>query len=463
MPHALLIDDDDDFREAMSEVIEQAGFSVETAATVAAARAILERQIPDVALVDARLPDGDAIDLLDQLERRPATEVVVVTAHPSVRTAIGAFRLGITDYLTKPVDLGHLRTILTSVVRRRELLEQAETLRAELRGLGRFGPLVGASPAMQAVYDRIARVAPTDVTVLIEGESGTGKELVAQTIHSLGRRHGGPLVAVNCGAVSPQLIESELFGHERGSFTGAARTHKGYFERAAGGTLVLDEITEMPLELQVKLLRTLETQRLRRVGGEHDVAVDVRVLAATNRDPDEAVARGTLRSDLLYRLRVFPLPLPPLRDRAGDIVFLAEYFLAQLNRAESADKSFDEAGCKTLCHYPWPGNVRELRNTVHSAFIRAEKGITPACLPASIRRAGTLGQRPDGPATLEVRVGSSIAEVERRLILATLAACGGRKEETARALGISVKTLYNRLGQYRDPGESNGAPAGGPS
>jgi two-component system response regulator AtoC len=445
---ALVIDDDVDFRDAIREVVEQAGFSVETAATLEAARTILSRWIPDLALVDATLPDGDAVELLDDLASRPTTEVVFVTAHPSVRTAIGAFRRGVADYLPKPIDLKHLRTILDSVTRRRALVEEAETLRAELRGLGRFGSLVGASHPMQEVYDRIARVAPTGATVLIEGESGTGKELVAQTIHAFSRRRGGAFVAVNCGAVSPDLIES--------SFTGAARTHKGYFERAAGGTLLLDEITDMPFELQAKLLRALETQRIRRVGGEDDVDTDVRVLAATNRDADGAVADGSLRRDLLYRLRVFPIALPPLRERTGDIMLLAGYFLGQLNRLESTDKRFDRAAAAALRDYPWPGNVRELRNAVHSAFIRAEEEITPACLPPSLHAALTSDISPPGAPLLEVPVGSSIAEVERRLILATLAACDGRKEETARTLGISVKTLYNRLGQYRERTRGNG-------
>jgi two-component system response regulator AtoC len=457
MLQALVIDDDADFRDAIRDVVEQAGFSVETAATLEAARIILSQHIPDLALVDATLPDGDAVELLDDLASRPATEVVFVTAHPTVRMAIGAFRRGVADYLPKPVDLKHLRTILDSVTRRRALLEEAETLRAELRGLGRFGPLVGASRPMQDVYDRIARVAPTSATVLIEGESGTGKELVAQTIHRLSRRRAGSFVAVNCGAVSPELIESELFGHERGSFTGAARTHKGYFERAAGGTLLLDEITEMPLELQAKLLRALETQRIRRVGGESDIDTDVRILAATNRDADAAVAAGSLRSDLLYRLRVFPIHLPPLRERTGDVMLLAGYFLGQLNRLESTDKRFDRAAATALRAYPWPGNVRELRNAVHSAFIRAEDEIGAASLPPSIHAAPPSLDTgaPDAP-LLDVPVGSSIAEVERRLILATLGACGGRKEETARALGISVKTLYNRLGQYRERARTNG-------
>jgi DNA-binding NtrC family response regulator len=300
---------------------------------------------------------------------------------------------------------------------------------------------------MQLVYDRIIRVAPTDVTVLIEGERGTEKEMVAQTIHALSRRQGGPFVAVNCGAVSPQVIESELIGHGRASFSGVAPPRPGYFERAAEGTLLLDEIAEMPVELQARLCHLLEMQHLRRVGAADDIAVDVRVIATTSH-LDAGTAEGTLRRDLLDRLHVLPMWLPPLRDRVGDAILLAEYLLAQLNRAESTDKSFDGPARLALRDHAWPGNVRELRDAVHSAFTRAGKEITRACLPPSLRDTKPSAQVPDEDAPLlAVRVGTAIADVEQWLIVATLAACGGRKEETARALGISVKTLHERLRQ----------------
>ena len=275
-------------------------------------------------------------------------ETVLITGQASVETAVEALRRGVADYLTKPVDFARVKTVLANVSRTRELKEEIGGLRGELRKLGRFGALIGAAPAMQKVYDLIGKVAPTDATVLITGETGTGKEVVAQTIHQLSRRSREPFLPLNCGAVSPNLIESELFGHERGSFTGADRIHKGYFERANRGTLFLDEVTEMPLELQVKLLRVLETSEVMRLGGTEAIKVDVRVIAATNRQPEEAVATGKLREDLLYRLNVFPIHLPTLWDRREDVELLADHFLALLNKEEGTSKEFTKAARERL-------------------------------------------------------------------------------------------------------------------
>ncbi len=354
MPHALLVDDDAAFQGALAEIVRQEGFTVETAENLATARDRLVAQPPDVALVDLELPDGTGFDLIPDLEQA-RSEIVLVTGHATVDAAVAALRTSVSDFFTKPVDVSRLKSILLNVQRRLELRGQVETLRTELRGLGRFGPLIGASPAMQQVYDLISRVAPTEATVLVHGESGTGKELVAQTVHQLSRRHHAPFVALNCGAVSPQLIESELFGHERGSFTGAARTHKGYFERAHGGTLFLDEITEMPIELQVRLLRALEMGTIYRVGAEQEIRVDVRVISATNRDPKQSVADGKLREDLLYRLSVFPIALPPLRERGDDVRLLAEHFLNELNTAEGTSKRFTRAALERIRTYRLAG------------------------------------------------------------------------------------------------------------
>src|SRR5438552_306071 len=345
MAEALLIDDDASFQAALAELVRAEGFSVDTAASLGEARAFLGEHTPDLALVDLKLPDGSGLELLREIDSSVPTEIVLITGHATVDSAVEALRSGASDYLTKPVDIPRLKSVLANVVRRRELREEIESLRGTLRSLGHFGPLIGASPAMQAVYDMIARVAPTDATVLVQGESGTGKELVAQTLHQLSRRRKEPFVALNCAAVSPQLIESELFGHERGSFTGAARTHKGYFERAEGGTLFLDEISEMPIELQVRLLRVLETGTVARVGGESELE--------------------------------------------------------------------------------------------HIPLLRAQ-------VPN--------GSEPEAPAAggmVQLRVGCPLAEAERRLILATLHGQGGNKEKTAKALGISLKTLYNKLNKYK--------------
>jgi DNA-binding NtrC family response regulator len=266
---------------------------------------------------------------------------------------------------------------------------------------------------------------------------------VAETLHALSRRRKGPFLPLNCGAISPNLIESELFGHERGSFTGAERTHKGYFERAAGGTIFLDEITEMPFELQVKLLRVLETAAVIRIGGERPLPVDVRVIAATNRPPEEALAQGKLREDLLYRLKVFPLHLPPLRERGDDVELLSEHFLELLNTAEGVAKVFSRAALQRLRAHGWPGNVRELKNLIHHAFILADDEIGVDCLP------GIGGEDLQSGTSLHVRVGISLSEADRRLILATLNECGGDKRRAATVLGISLKTLYNRLKVYQ--------------
>jgi DNA-binding NtrC family response regulator len=307
-----------------------------------------------------------------------------------------------------------------------------------------FGQLVGMSPPMKEVYSHISRVAPSNATVLIVGESGTGKELVARTIHDLSRRQQHPYVALNCSALSPMLIESELFGHERGSFTGADRRHHGVFERATHGTLFLDEVTEMPMELQVKLLRVLESGTFTRTGGETPLPVDVRFLAATNRPPREAIKEGKLREDLYYRLKVFQVSLRTLRDRVEDVPVLAEHFLAQISELEGASKRLTSEALAILMAYAWPGNIRELKNALHSAYILAGPEITVECLPVEILRPGTIALGHSVP----ISIGMTMEEVERRLILATLGYLNGSKQKTARMLGISLKTLYNRIGKY---------------
>ncbi len=462
MPRAVLVDDEIGSLEAMAELIERDGFSVVRATSLSEARGHLEQgPTPDVVITDLVLPDGSGIDLIEAAGSAP---VVLMTGHASVETAIDALRAGAIDYLTKPVDLARLKAILANVGRTRELQEEIGSLRSELRKLGRFGPLVGASDIMANVYDLIAKVAPTDATVCIVGESGTGKEVVAHAVHQLSRRRKQPFVPVNCGAVSPNLIESTLFGHEKGSFTGAERMHRGVFEQAGGGTLFLDEITEMPAELQVKLLRVLETATVTRIGGEQPIPVDVRVIAATNRSPEQAVRDGRLRLDLWYRLNVFPIALPPLRDRPGDVDLIAEHLLAELNAANGTRKHWSTAAKAALERYRWPGNVRELKNVVHRVYILAGDEIGVDVLPREIVGTGPRpsprpGEAPEA-GTISVRVGSSVAEMEQRLIYATLEHCAGNKQKAAELLGVSLKTLYNRLNAYRrDPTGSPSSPS----
>ncbi|MGO4280303.1 MULTISPECIES: sigma-54 interaction domain-containing protein [Cupriavidus] len=301
------------------------------------------------------------------------------------------------------------------------------------------------APAMQRLIAQLNRVAGTDVTMLAVGESGSGKEVVARAVHERSSRAGGPFVAVNCGAIAPTLIESELFGHEKGGFTGALEQKAGYFEQAQGGTLFLDEVTEMPVEMQIKLLRVLESRNFHRVGGDTLLVSDVRILAATNRDPMEAVRDGQLREDLLYRLAVFPLHIPPLRERTEDIVPLARHFLAEFNAMEQTEKAFSASTLERLVRYDWPGNVRELKNSVYRAYILADK-LVEIGNP-------NLASQPMRPTTVDgvvsVRVGTTLADTQREIILATLSRFDGDKRQAAKALGISLKTLYNRLDVYR--------------
>ena len=311
--------------------------------------------------------------------------------------------------------------------------------------LSRLGNLLGESAPMRSLFKLIEKVAPTRASVLIAGESGTGKEVVATTIHEKSRQSDKPFIAVNCGAIPANLIEAELFGHERGSFTGAVRMHRGYFERAAGGILFLDEITEMPLEMEVKLLRVLETGVFYRVGGDEEIEVLVRVVAATNRTPGEAVAAGLLRADLLYRLAVFPIEVPALRERGNDIELLAQRFLDQLNEDDGTQKGFSAASLQFLREYRWPGNVRELKNAVHRAYILSDQSLEIA---AAVVRSNVAAPAIAGDC-IAVQLGSKLCDAQRSLIFATLEHCGGNKTRAAEVLGVSVKTLYNRLNEYR--------------
>jgi DNA-binding NtrC family response regulator len=445
----LVVDDDADFRDSLALLVAREGFTVTEASSIEEARARLVEHPPDVMFVDLKLPDGSGLDLL-VTEEGPRPEIVVITGNATIEAAVDALRQGALDFLTKPVDRVRLYAILAHVVRTRELRSKVSNLRSELRHLGRFGPMVGRSPVMQRIYELITKVAPTRASILITGESGTGKELVSETVHQMSPRSEGPFLAVNCGAVAPNVIESELFGHERGSFTGADRGRKGYFEEADGGTLLLDEITEMSADLQVKLLRVIATGKLIRVGASEPITVDVRVIAATNRDPEKAIRQGRLREDLYYRLNVFQIDVPPLRERGDDILMLAEHFLNEFNARESVSKRWSERALRRLQNYNWPGNVRELRNVVERAALLSGDVIEDPGLPEGALEPAAA---PGNGSSLVVSVGSPLAEVERAMILATLRQVRGDKREAARRLGISLKTLYNRLSVYQAAGQ----------
>lgn len=441
MPTALVVEDDHGSRVALGDLIRREGFEVALAESLGAARALLEKHSPDVILCDLMLPDGRGTDLLSEVRESDASEFILITGNATVESAVEALRRGAHDYLTKPIDVGRLRSLLAAVSRTRRLRREVKALRTRLREMGRFGPMVGSSAAMQKVYTLIEKVAPSEASVLVFGESGTGKELVARAVHDLSLRSAGPFMPVNCGAISASLMESELFGHEKGAFTGAAGRKKGFFEVANGGTLFLDEVTEMAPELQVKLLRVLETRELLRVGGTGPVAVDVRIVASTNRNPEAAVDEGKMRHDLYYRLRGFPIELPPLRAREEDIEEIARVVLEGMNAEKETPKRLSASAIAMMSRYGWPGNVRELRNALQQAFLMAEDVIEPEHLPAEM---SANAPKRRGP-LVEIRIGSSLADSENALIVATLDDVGGDKKRASEILGISLKTLYNKL------------------
>jgi DNA-binding NtrC family response regulator len=433
MARVLLVDDEPDFVAAASEMLQMHGHVVDSAERLENARAILSKNVPDVLLLDLMLPDGNGLELLEELRESKVKRVVFITGHPGIKSLIKNLSGPSVSYLTKPIDSRELIGLL------REIQTESESAQPGDEETARhFGLLIGESAPMRAVYDQIERVARTDSPVLILGETGTGKELVAEAIHRASGR-AGQFVAVNCGSLSRELAGSELFGHEKGSFTGAVRRHLGFFKRADTGTLFLDELAEMPIELQPHFLRVLETDMVLPVGSEKEVQVDVRIVAATNREPKKAIAEKALREDLYYRLSVFPISLPPLRDRISDLPLLVEHFL----REGKSHRTFSSDAMKRLQAYHWPGNVRELKHVVQRASIMSDPESPELQLPE--RFESPFGEQ-EGRQGLTI--GRSIREVERELIMRTLEHMKGDKRAAAETLGISLNTLYNRLNAY---------------
>ena len=466
MAHALIVDDSASTLESLEQLVKLEGFTTATAATMDQARVELSKQLPDVVLVDLNLPDGSGLSLFDSINglRDTPPAVVLITGQASLDSAVEALRRGVSDYLTKPLDVERLRKILQDISQTKRLPDELRELRSEQQRTGRFVGIVGRSDPIVRACELISRIAPSSASVLITGESGSGKDVVARAIHELSRRRHGPWVPVNCGAISPSLMESELFGHERGSFTGAERRHKGYFEQATRGTLFLDEITEMPIELQVKLLRVLETNSLARVGGEQPIQVDVRILAASNRNVQQAIDEGKLRAGL-----VLPVEGVPDRSRAAARSPRGHRAAgAGVPRGPDPEPRGEPSASAIRrstrsAQYNWPGNVRELRNVVHFAYVLSEDLIDVDSLPAEVQRGGgsqapepSVEAKNETGGVFTVRVGSTIAEVERRLILATLREYQEDKPKSASVLGISLKTLYNRLNQYQAPEAGSG-------
>ena len=443
----LVVEDDASSRTGLLELLRGWGFEVDGATDGDNALGKVEANPPQVILADLVMPRRDGLALLHAVrDRLDELTFVMITAQGSVDSAVAAMKVGAHDYLTKPVDPQRLRVLLQQIAERHDTLRHVASLKRQLQREGRFGPAVGNSPKIREVHRLIEQIAPTDASVLICGESGTGKELVARTIHELSSRASAPFVAMNCAAIPETLLESEIFGHERGAFTGAFERRQGCFELAHKGTLLLDEIAEMAPALQAKLLRVLQERTIHRLGGRGEHPVDVRVIAATNIDPHDAIAANRLREDLFYRINVVTITLPPLRDRRADIPLLAQAFVSEFAEREGKHvHGLSRGALQALERYTWPGNIRELRNVMERAVILGhEELITEAQLPPD------LVQTPSPPSrgSLVVAPGLRVEDAERRLIEVTLEYTGNNKTRAAEMLGISLKTLYNKLQKF---------------
>jgi DNA-binding NtrC family response regulator len=447
----LLIDDETHNREALSLLLGHAGYQVQTAESGEVALDILRRTPFEIVITDLFLPGVSGIDILKHVkEESPRTSVILITGNASAETAVEAMKQGAFDYVTKPLNFEKLKLLVAKALEKSRLVAENQYLRQQLRGKYKFDNIIGNSPAMQQVFRRMEKIVHTDSTILILGESGTGKELVAKAIHFNGPRREKPFVAINCGAIPAELLESELFGHMRGSFTGAVADKPGKFEAANGGTIFLDEIGTMPMHLQMKLLRVLQEHEVERVGSSRKIKLDVRVISATNANLEEEVRKGNFREDLYYRLNVIPIPLPPLRERREDIPVLARHFL-QKSCSEMARPlmSLAPAALRALQAYDWPGNVREMENVVErSVALTDGEVIEQADLPPNI---GGIGEEsfkgvfsprvePDG-----VDMAGLIAEIERRMIREALDLGGGVKAKAASLLGLNRTTLVEKI------------------
>lgn len=448
----LVVDDEASARNALTEILGDEGYEVFAAADGFKALALAGEHAPEVILTDVKMPGMDGLHLLQELRvRHPEAAVVLMTAFGAVESAVQAMRHGAADYLVKPLNSDELLVVIERCLEQVRLRQEAARLRQQVQERYRFENIIGTSPQMQQLFKSVAQVAPSKATVLITGESGTGKELIAAAIHQRSGREDKPFIKLHCAALAESLLESELFGHERGAFTGAERRRIGRFEQADGGTLFLDEIGEISPATQVKLLRVLQEHEFERVGGNQTVQVDVRVVAATNRDLKAMVAAGKFREDLYYRLNVIDLHLPPLRERSSDVGALAFHFLRKYSAENAKDvREIDDAALQALCLHHWPGNVRELENVIERAVVLASDGvITLKQLPQELQKLrATSGQGNGAVHGRPAIPGSSMTEIERYAILETLAHVGGSNAKAAEILGISVRTIQYRLREY---------------
>jgi DNA-binding NtrC family response regulator len=441
----LLVEDETNIRSALATMLEKQGHTVRAAGTGEEALALLEDAPADLVITDLRMPGQGGMDFLRRMkERWPETEAVVMTAFGSIDTAVEAMRLGAYDYLTKPIDRERFPIVIAKALERHALAAENRRLRDRLAVRAKFQQMVGESEPMQQLYHLVEMVAETDVTVLLTGESGTGKEVAARAIHDKSARANGPFITLNCGALPENLFESELFGYEKGAFTGALSTKPGRFELAHGGTLLLDEVGELSMKSQVDFLRVLETKEFRRLGGTKVVKIDARIIAATNRNLEEAVKQGQFREDLYYRLNVVPVKLPPLRERSDDIPLLVDTFLREFCAQHQRElKVVSRETMRLLRLYAWPGNIRQLRNLMERLVVTvADRTIGPEHLPAEIQ-ASTEDAR-----TMVVTLGTSLEDIEREMIRRTLAEVTNHREKAAKLLGISLRALQYKIKQY---------------
>jgi len=453
----LVVDDEAGCRDGLARLLEAWGHETQTAASGGEALALVRKGGLDAVITDLVMPGVDGLELIRQMKAEYPLPVIVLTGQGTIEQAVEAIRLGAQDILEKPVEASKLKILLEKLEGTREMLSEILSLRAELRERGAFGRLRGNSDEIKAVYRQIEQVAPSTLSVLVVGESGTGKELVAQTLHELSPRRRNEFVAVNCAAIPATLLESEIFGHEKGAFTGAFQRKIGCFEMAHRGTLFLDEISEMDGSLQAKLLRVLQEQRFRRVGGTQVIESNVRVLAATNLDPASAITAGKLREDLFYRLNVFNITLPPLRNRRHDIPSLARHFAESYAAAtESIPPEITRAALERLIAHDWPGNVRELKNAIERAVLLSDgKPIGEEQLPrevlsapvSSSRASVILDSDADAP-TVVLPVGTTMEQSEREMIRSTLQFTSGNKTRAAKILDISLKTMHNKVKKF---------------
>lgn len=448
----LIVDDEANARAALSEILREEGYATDTAADGFKALKKLEDFGPDVVLTDLKMPGLDGLELMEKVRAyAPSVVFVVMTAFGTISSAVQAVKRGAENYLTKPLDTEALTAVLERAMEKARLLQETRALRDRLRERNAFKHVVAGDPKTTAVFELVSQVGPSKASVLITGESGTGKELIAEAICTASSRADKPFVRLHCAALSESLLESELFGHERGAFTGAIARREGRFKQADGGTLFLDEIGEIPAGTQVKLLRFLQERTFERVGGNETLKVDVRILAATHRDLKAEIAKGTFREDLYYRLNVITVDIPPLRERPLDIVPLASFFLSRYAAENGKNvEAFSEAALRLLTSHTWPGNVRELENAVERAVVLCDSAlIEPRHLPASVKEEREREGPPQVP-------GSTIDELERYAILKTLEACGGSTSKAAIVLGVSTRKIQYKLHEYSQGHEHAG-------